>query len=557
MAEHEAPLQPVIRKRRSLSIVWLIPLLTMVIGLWLIVKTISERGPEITITFRTAEGIEAGKTPVKYKDVKIGIIESVRFSRRFDHVVLTARLDKEAEVFLHRDTRFWVVRPRLSLRGASGLGTLISGSYIEIDPGHGAPQYHFIGLDEAPLIRSDSDGVRITLLAEKLGSLSAGSPVYYQGIRAGEVLGYELANDQHSILIHAFVRSPFDAFVHGNSHFWNVSGIDVSIGADGVRVRTPSLVSMIYGGIAFDAQQGPDSPDEDISSLVFTLYNNHDEIVARAYTHKLRFVVFFDGSVRGLEIGAPVEFKGIRVGQVADIRLEFDNRDDSFRIPVIIELEPERIIDHAQANEQIAYRTLKRLIKQGLRAQLQTGSLLTGRLYVALDMHPDTPASLHADAHNVLPEIPSVSGGLEQIQTSLHNILARLEKVETDKIGQDLETLLHGASAVVNKPELQQSVVDLQVSLRGFRHIMEALDTRAEPLAKNLDKALESGHRLLDQAEITLHNLNAALKPGSPMEFRMQQLSRDLSDMARSIRSFVDLLERHPNALIIGKPKGE
>ncbi|MDQ6973222.1 MAG: MlaD family protein, partial [Mariprofundaceae bacterium] len=336
------PMRPVVKPRRGPSIVWLIPMLTLVIGLWLVVKTVSDKGPEITITFRTAEGIEAGKTPIKYKDVKIGVVEALRFGKGYDHVVLTARLEPEAEVFLHRDTRFWVVRPRLSLRGATGLGTLVSGNYLEIDPGHGSPQFHFIGLDDAPVIKSDADGLRVTLLSEKLGSVDIGSPVYYQGIQAGEVLGFELANDQHSVFIHAFIKAPYDELIHGNSHFWNVSGVDLSVGADGFRLRTKSLQSIVFGGIAFDSRQSADSPDEDVVSLVFTLHSNYDEIIEQSYTRKLRFVIFFDRSVRGLETGAPVEFKGIRVGSVADVRLEFDSKDTSFRIPVIVEIEPER-----------------------------------------------------------------------------------------------------------------------------------------------------------------------------------------------------------------------
>lgn len=556
--QESGPLDPVVRHNRGPSIVWLIPFLTLVIGAWLVVKTISEQGPEITITFHTAEGIEAGKTLIKYKDVKIGVVESIRFSERFDHVVLTARLDREAEVFLHRDTRFWVVRPQLSLRGATGLGTLVSGSYIEIDPGHGSPQYHFIGLNEAPALKSDTNGIRITLLAGKLGSLDIGSPVYYQGIQAGEVLGYELANDQHSVFIHAFIRAPFDELVHGNSNFWNVSGIDLSMGADGVQLKTQSFQSMVYGGIAFDSRKAADSPDEDVSSLIFTLYNDFDEIVAKAYTRRLRFVAFFDGSVRGLEIGAPVEFKGIPVGKVADVRLEFDRTDLSFRIPVVLELEPERIVvHHDTTDDETAYQTVKKLVQHGLRAQLQTGNLLTGKLFVALDIHPDTEMRLMADANEVLPEIPSISGGMEQITTSLQSILARLDKVQTDQIGKELQMSLHGVNTLVNAPELQQSLQDLQVSLHGFRHMVEALEGHAGPMAENLDQALASGRQVLDQAEQTLQNLNHSLDPASPMQFRLNQLSRDLSDMAQAVRSFVDLLERHPNAVIFGKPKPE
>jgi len=546
--------QAVVKPRRQFSIVWLIPILTLCIGVWLIVKTIHDQGPEITIILSTAEGIEAGKTLIKYKDVKIGVVKHIKFANDLKHIVVTARLDPEAESFLHRDTRFWVVRPKLSLRGVSGLSTLVSGSYIEIDPGHGAAHYHFTALEEAPIVKSDVDGIRITLLTDKLGSLDVGSPVYYQGIQAGEVLGYELANDKHSIFVHAFVRAPYDELVHGNSHFWNVSGIDLSVSADGLELHTTSLQSMIYGGIAFDSQQMADSPGEHAEDIVFSLFANYDEIVAKTYTRKFRFVVFFDGSVRGLSVGAPVEFKGIQVGLVTDVRLEFDSTDASFRIPVIIEIEPERIVESNVDGDVTSIQVLASLVSRGLRAQLQTGSLLTGQLYIALDMHPETPARLLANGDSDLPEIPSIAGGFDQITTSLQSILAKLDKVQTDKIGADLAELVHGSNALINDQSSKQMLVDLQTSLASFRHVIEALDQHAEPMAENLDAALIAGRKTLDQAATALQKINDTLDPASPLQFRVNQLSQDLSDMARAIRSFVDLLERHPNAVIFGKP---
>ncbi len=547
--------QPVVKMASKFSIIWLIPLLTLCVGLWLIVKTIQEQGPEITITLQTAEGIEAGKTPIKYKDVQIGMVEEIKFTKGFKHVVLKARLKPEAESFLHRDTRFWVVRPQLSLRGVSGLGTLVSGSYIEIDPGLGARQYHFKGLDEAPIVKSDVDGLRVTLISKKLGSLDIGSPVYYQGIQAGEVLGYELSNDKHSIFVHAFVRAPYDELVHGNSHFWNVSGINLSMGADGFQLQTSSLQSMLYGGISFDSQNRPDSPNEDAEQLVFTLFENYDDIIAKTYTRKFRFIVFFDGSVRGLSVGAPVEFKGIQVGLVTDVRLEFDSSDASFQIPVMLEIEPERIVESNAESEISSVEVLASLVARGLRAQLQTGNLLTGKLYVALDMHPDTPIRFLANKGSQLPEIPSIPGGFDQITTSLQSILAKLDRVQTDKIGNDLAALVHSSNNLINGPATAQSIGDLRASLKSFRHVIESLDQHAEPMAENLHQALNSGRTTLEEAEKTLHNINNSLDPASPLQYRVNQLSQDLSDMARAIRSFVDLLERHPNAVIFGSPK--
>ena len=217
----------------------------------MILRTLTDQLPTATIQFKTAEGIEAGKTKIKYKSVDIGIVNEIAFAEDFSNVIVTAEFNEGLDDFLRRNTRFWVVRPQLSVRGVSGLGTLISGAYIEIDPGPGAIQTHFVGLEEIPLITTDDAGKRITLITKDLGSLGRGSPIYYQGLLAGEVLGYELAGDAKSVYVHGFVRDPFDQLVQGNSRFWNVSGLDVSMGADGFDVKTASVTSLLFGGVAF------------------------------------------------------------------------------------------------------------------------------------------------------------------------------------------------------------------------------------------------------------------------------------------------------------------
>ena len=305
------------------SVVWLVPLITAIVGAWLVFHTLSDQAPIATISFETAEGIEAGKTRIKYKSVDIGLVEEVAFASDFESVVLTASFNQGMENFLRRNTRFWVVRPQLSVQGVSGLSTLVSGSYIEIDPGPGSPQTHFVGLERMPLITTDDAGTRITLISDSLDSISRGSPIYYQGILAGEALGYELASDAKSVYIHAFIRDPFDRLVRGNSVFWNVSGVDVSVGANGVEVRTASVQSLLFGGIAFETPQTLEVTAANIEDLIFTLYDDYAEIEEKSFVRKLQFVLYFTGSVRGLNPGAPVEFKGIKIGEVLDIRLEF------------------------------------------------------------------------------------------------------------------------------------------------------------------------------------------------------------------------------------------
>jgi paraquat-inducible protein B len=551
--------EPKVKKRSGPSLVWLIPLVTALVGGWLIVKTLSEKGPEITITFKTAEGIEAGKTKIKYKDIEIGLVDSVYFSKDFLNVIVKASMEKESASFLRRDTRFWVVKPRLSLRGVSGLGTLLSGAYIEIEPGRGAPQRHFVGLDAPPVIRADVPGMKIVLLAAKLGSIDIGSPIYYQGLLAGEVLGWELGSDRKSIFIHAFIKAPYDKLVQSNTRFWNVSGMDVSVGSEGVRMRTESVQSLLYGGIAFETPDTLEPVKESVEGLVFTLYDSLESIQEQAFIKKITFILFFEGSVRGLNVGAPVEFKGIKVGSVKDVRLEFDSRDTSFRIPVLIEIEPERIIERGGGEISSPMNTLDTLVERGLRAQLQTGSLLTGQLFVELDMHPDTPVRL-VNAGGPFPELPTIPTSLEQMTVSLKRILAKMEKVDMERIGEELlgtlegaNRLTKGASELIQKPEMRTALTDLQESLHSFKSILQKLDQHAEPIAMNLENAIEAGHQALEHVQTTLDLTNQVLKPDSPLQYRLIELTEELAETARSIRTLVDLLERNPDSIIFGK----
>ena len=536
--------KPEIKQRSLPSLVWLIPLITLIIGGWLIVKTISEKGPQITISFKTAEGLEAGKTKIKYKNVDIGIIDDIQFSEDFSSVHLSASLKQGMQAFLRRDTRFWVVKPQLGLSGVSGLDTLVSGAYIEIEPGQGAARKHFVGLEKPPLVKASEAGREITLIADKLGSIDSGSPIYYQGITAGEVLGYELGNDRKSVYIHAFIRSPLDELVQSNTRFWNVSGMDVSLGTDGFRMRTQSIKTLMFGGIAFETPKtGEAVSDDDIESLIFTLYDDYESIQEFTYTRKIKFVVFFDGSVRGLNVGAPVEFKGIKIGSVLDVHLEFNSKDSSFRIPVVIEVEPERIVDRNSEGNISPYDTLKKLTDKGMRAQLATGNLLTGQLFVQLDMFPDSPMLLSGEKSDY-PELPTVPGGLSALTASLQAFATRLETVKIDEIGEELLKTLKGTSKLASSGDLHKAVINLKRLLAKLNE-------------SNLDEAIEAANVVIRESQTTIRLLNDTLNTDSPAQHSLIQMTQELEETARSIRSLVDLLERNPESLLFGKKPQE
>lgn len=548
----QQPATPTLHHKSGMSLVWLIPLITLLIGGWLVFKSIDERGPSITLTFETAEGIEVGTTRIKYKNVDVGVVESLRFGHDYRSVELTAQMDKSAEALLNRGTRFWVVRPRLSLREVSGLGTLISGAYIELDPGEGAKQTHFTGLETPPVLTTEDEGQKVLLMAPKLGSIGIGSPIYYQGIVAGEILGYELGDDQRSVLIHAFVEAPYNDLLRGNTRFWNVSGLDVSLDADGIKVHTESIESLMFGGIAFDTPATLEPLSQDLDSLVFPLHSSRESIEASNYTQKVQFLTFFDGSVRGLNINAPVEFKGIKVGSVKDIRLEFHADDTSFRIPVLLEIEPERIIKRGRTPEESKMAALEILIERGLRARLQTGSLLTGQLLVELVMRPETQVRL-VDAGIDIPQIPTIPAELEAFTTSIKNFLGKLDKVDIDGIASELQQTLEGTNRLMNHAELDNAISDMAASLNSLKGILVSLESRSEPISANLQQALGAVAPALEQARDTMSNIDSVIAPESQLHFRVIQMADELAETARAIRSFVELLERNPESMIFGK----
>ena len=553
---------PKVSKQSGPSIVWVIPLVTLLIGGWLIVKTLSEKGPTATISFKTAEGIEVDKTKVKYKNVDIGVVEKIEFSDDFSHTILTVDFIQGSEKFLRRSTRFWVVKPQLSMRGASGLGTLISGAYIEIEPGAGASQLHFVGLEKQPVVKSDELGKKITLVTQKLGSIDTGSPIYYQGLRAGEVLGYELGNDRKSTFVYAFIKDPFDQLIHGNTNFWNVSGINVSMGADGFKVQTESIQSMMFGGIAFETPETLEQAAADVDNLVFTLHESYESIEKHAYTKKIKFIMFFDSSIRGLNLGAPVEFKGIKVGSVLDVRLEFDSDSSSFLIPVLIEIEPQRIIERGVDGEVPSHQALDRLVERGLRARLQTGSLLTSQLFIELDMHPGSPINLIGrDAP--FPELPTLpTSDIGAITQSAEKLLAKLNRVNIEEVTSVLtdtiktanktmhtaDDAINSAGAVIKDPGIPEAIENVRIALENFKNITQKADdsnliASASKTLGGAEKAIESANNTLGNVDRTLDSADKAINNANRL-ITGPSVTQGIEDIRIALENFKNITQK-------------
>ncbi len=529
--------------KRRISIVWLVPLIALAIGGWLVYKAISEKGPTVTITFKSAEGLEAGK----YKDVEVGQVGSIVLSKDLSQVIVKAELVKGSKNYLSQNTRFWVVRARVAAGGVSGLSTLFSGAYIGIDPGKpGKPATHFEGLEIPPVVTTDLPGEHFVLRAASLGSLNVGAPVYFRRIEIGQVISYHLDEDGQAVTIKVFVHDPHHTLVRKNTRFWNASGLDVAIGAEGIQVDTESLVSLMIGGIAFDTPVNMEPGEPAAANDIFDLYKNRESISEKTYAQKKKWLLHFDTGVRGLKAGAPVEFLGIQIGEVLDVNLEFDMDKTAFSIPVLIELEPDRIKSNGELPEGAAgQKIMDYLVAKGMRAQLKTGSLITGQLLVAIDMHPEAQAA-KINWEGRYPELPTVPTAMAEITTSLTQLLRKFEKLPIEQIGGDLRDTVAGAKRLINSAELESSLTALNETLNQAQKFVAALNTGVAPEMKTAVSNLNSA---LIQAQKLTKSLNSNVAP------QLDRTLKELQAAARSIKVWAAYLERNPEALIRGKNK--
>jgi paraquat-inducible protein B len=539
--------EPALRVRHRVSIIWLIPLIAALAAGWLGWRTLSARGPSIAIAFASADGLEAGKTKIKHDGVELGVIESLEPTPDLAHVVATARMHKFAEGHLTEGTRFWIVRPRFSLGGISGLSTLISGAYVEFGPGQGAMADRFTALEEPPLVNANEPGVTFSLHAKRLGSIVSGDPVSYRGLKVGQVLGSDLSDADGSVTVRIFVRAPHDRLVREGTRFWNASGVTVTAGSDGLKIQSESLSTLLLGGIDFDVPAGAEPGEVAKSDTPFTLYDDASAASDAIYTRTVRFLLHFPEAVQNLKAGAEVRMQGMRIGQVADVHMEFDAAIDRVSVPVVIEIEADRVRllhDTTALNgfEQRAYATFDRFVARGLRARLGSGNLIIGQKVVNLDFAPDT-SELKMIVGGKYPEIPTVSSSdLDTVIASAKDLLGSL---------QVAVTRLNG---VVSSPEVARSLRSLDGSLVNLDHITR--DVRAAgvgPLIAQLRAAAGSADSALKQADATLAVAGGALDGHRSDGGDLAGALRELKTAARSVRVLADYLESHPDALLLGR----
>jgi paraquat-inducible protein B len=511
----------------AVRLVWLIPLVAALVGGWLAVKAVMDKGPEITITFEAAEGLEAGKTKLKYKDVEVGLVKTVALSPDASRVIVTAELVKEAKGYLLDDTRFWVVRPRISGGTVTGLGTLLSGSYVGMDIGRsGKAKREFVGLNVPPVISTDTPGKEFILHGKDIGSLDIGSPIYFRRLQAGQVAGYDLDGDGKGIKIKIFVNAPYDKFVTENTRFWQASGVGVTLDSSGVKIETESVVAMLVGGLAFETPAGAVELQPAEEKTNFSLFANRTEALKNPETDVIKTVMIYNESVRGLAPGAPVEFRGIEIGNVTAIRVEVNSASQRINILVEADLYPMRLRARSAGNSSAPILSgaqrrdfIGGLVARGMRAQLRSGNLLTGQLFVTLDFFKEAPAAKLRLRDNML-EFPTMQSNLAELQETIAAVAVKLKNFPLEEVGADLKQTLQSAT-----------------------RMMQRIDTELTPEARDA----------LADARKTIASVDNVLKPESPLSQDAREAMREIGRAAAAFRVLADYLERHPEALVSGK----
>ncbi len=521
------------------SPVWIVPIVTVLIGGWILFYHFSHQGPEVTLITSDADGIVPSKTAIKSRSVDIGTVESTELSSDLRHVEIKARLNAGMEKMLHTDSVFWTVKPQIGREGVTGLGTLLSGSYIELQPGtQGEQPEQYQLLDSPPLAGPDAKGIRVLLDSAKAGQLNPGDPVLFRGFRVGSVETSKFDTAKRMMMYQLFIQSPYDRLVTTNVRFWKDSGIAVDMSASGMRVEMGSLTTLFSGGVSFDVPDGSPVGEPAENKADYHLFDDQRSIQESMYTEHTDFLMFFNESIRGLEPGAPVEFRGIRLGTVEKVPYvipgRFETLNNDYRIPVLIRIEPGRFASSVGTNFNIQQHLQEGRL-HGLRASLKTANLITGSLYVDLDFYNNVPQFTGPDSVSGYEVIPTMVGGFNQMQQKVMAILDKVEKLP-------LAPMLTEATGTLK--ESQKTLRNLQTTLDNVNKIT------ASPAMKSLPADMQQ----------TLRDLNRSLKglqPGSPAYNKLVGDMQRLDQVLQELQPVLKTLNNKSNALVFEAKPGK
>ena len=524
------------RSHRWFSWVWAVPITAAAIVLWLGVRSYVVRGPTITISFKSAEGLQAGQSTIQHRGVSVGTVEQLELAPDMSHVVVRARTTRSVKDALNENTQFYIVAPHVGVEGISGLSTLVSGAYIEMEPAKGSEsRQSFVGLEEPPILRPDAAGRSFTMTTSDLGSLTRGSPISYHGVLVGEVEGYTLAPDGQHVSVTAFIRAPHDRLVHPETRFWNAGGVDVSVGAQGVRLRASSWQQLLSGGIAFETPTSALNGEPSAAGTSFALYDTKQAASRDPRGEQLVYVAGFSGNLRGLDAGTAVELEGMPVGEVRNVQLSYDTGKRELSTLVTIAIDPDRvqILNMPGANgastSETAQQKIETLVASGMRAQVMTANFLTGFKIVTLDMVKGAPPARVQRVGQFVQIPTATSGDIAETLQSLRNVLQNIDRATSG-------------------PELGHAIKSLDSALTH-------LDQLTGDVQPDLKALLKSLRETSDAAQGTLHSLQGLVGDGSGSQGGqdISQLMREVTEAARAVRGLADYLDRHPESLIRGR----
>ncbi|MEY8263668.1 MAG: MlaD family protein, partial [Bermanella sp.] len=353
---------------------------------------------------------------------------------------------------------------------------------------------------EAPDIRQRSNlGTRYILRSKALGSLATGSPIKYRGIQVGEVTKYKLVDDHQHVDIEVFVAAPHDQYIKQQTRFWNISGVGLKLNSEGFQLDMDSMTSLMIGGIAFSTE-GPGIESEPAAAkTVFNLHKTQIADIEETLTLSVPMKLYFANGVKGLSKGATVEFKGLRMGTVTDVGVEFDKSEKSLLTFAMINIEPQRLpteLNEQQTDSQrIAriHRFFKRMVSQGMRGQLTSGNILTGQSQITLDFFPMMKKGQVKFIEGVMV-LPTAQESLEGLLDKIDQIMQRFEAMPIEEIGRNIaqttasvNSLVHSLNAVeggVVGVQVEEALSELTRAARSMRSMTEYLERHPEALLK-------------------------------------------------------------------------
>lgn len=545
----KSPATSTVQRRRDdtfrISFAWALPLAAVLFASWVLWQSYSQRGPLVEITFDNAGGVSAGETRVRRNDVDVGRVESVRLADDLNSVVVSVRMDPQVSPYLDDNTRFWIVNAQINTTEISGLGTLLSGSFIEVDWDDqlGTRSSEFIGLKEPPLTKRGTPGLRLTLAAEEAGYIYVGSPVFLRQIEVGRVERRRLSNKATEVLFDIFIEAPYHNNVYPDTRFYGVSGVEGKVGAEGATVRIESMSALFTGGIAFEnppeiTQSTPVRANQKRFKLFDSRTEARDSIFDGVEDQRYRFIAEFEGSVKGLRRDSTIEYNGLKVGRVNTVSVTLpQSAGDSGSAVVIMQFQPSRL-GFADITQQEWYDKFTSLVANGMRVQLATGNLLTGSLIVKLVSKPDfTEEQINFDA-KPYPALPVIESNVEAVTADVETLVKNLSELPLDSLVNSATQLLNDTRQLISSPDIASLPAQLSSSMASLSQASEGLPE----MVRSLTTASENANDVLD-----------GLSPDSEIYIELSAAARELRIAAKSIAAFAELLEENPSAVFTGK----